>query len=597
MPAEAPPPVAPFPEPATLSAALERAAADPTAGLRLLDRRRTERWLGWEELALRARHGAGALRAAGVEPGDRVALVHPTGEEFFVAFFAVLAAGAAPVPLPPPTRLGRTAAHARRTLALARAAGARRLLAPENGCVLLGEPADPGDPGEMAVSSLAALPEAPPRDPFPARPDDLALVQLSSGTTADPRPVALSHRALLVQAAILNGFWPDDDTGEPPTALSWLPLFHDMGLIGCVLPALTRPSVLTLLPPELFAARPATWLRALSDTRATISPAPGFAFAHVLERVRDDDLEGVDLSAWKAALVGAEPVSPAVLDAFAERFEPYGLRREALTPVYGLAEAALAVTFSDLDAPYRAPGFDLERLGCGEAVPSPSGRRLVSVGRPVPGFEVAVLPPGDRPGTPEPAAGSLPAGRVGRVWLRGPSLMTGYLDRPEATGHALVHGWLDSGDLGFLHDGELYLTGRAKDLLILRGRNHAPHDLERAALAAAGAPGGRRVLEAAVAVSRLPDDDASVGAPGTGREELWLLLERRRHLPDADLGKTAASCRQAVLEETGLPPDHLVIVEAGALPRTSSGKLRRAEALTRLLAGDLPVVFGKTAAS
>lgn len=551
--------------PATVVEALARAGNDPTAGVRFLDRRERETWVSWADLDTRTRRVAGGLRAAGVEPGDRVALIFPSGEGFLAAFFGVLAAGAVPAPLDPPVRLGRLGDWPRRTATLIEAISARLVLFPDRLERFLDEVLRRVEP-DLGGLPLETAAEAAPGPRREAREDEPALIQLSSGTTASPKPIVLSHRALVAQARIIGDFWPEpDDPGDPrPTGLSWLPLHHDMGLIGCILPTVLRPSVLTLFPPELFAARPATWLRALSRTRATISAAPNFAYAYCVERIRDDELEGVDLSAWKAALNGSEAVSPATLRAFCDRFGRLGFRPEALTPVYGLAEAALAVTFSSLDRPFTSHRFDRQALAAeGVARESPQGWELASVGTPVPGVEVAVLPAGATPGSAEDP-GALPDGRVGRIWTRGPSLMDGYLDLPEETAKVLVHGWLDTGDLGFLHDGELHLTGRAKDVLVLRGRNYSPVDLERIATSVEGA-------RAAVAVSHLPEDGV--------REDLVLLVERRRGRSPAGDEALASACRKAVLKATGLVAGRVIVVESGALPRTSSGKLRRAEAL------------------
>lgn len=553
--------------PATVNEALARAGEDETAGVRFLDRRERETWRSWGELEARARRVAGGLHQAGVEPGDRLALVFPSGEGFLTAFFGALAAGAVPAPLDPPVRLGRLGDWPRRTAGLVEATSARGVLYPSRLRRFLDEvlPSSSTDLGGLPLEGLTESPPAPLRE---ARPDEPALIQLSSGTTSHPKPIVLSHRALVAQAQIIGDFWPEpEDAGQPrPTGLSWLPLHHDMGLIGCVLPTLLRPSVLTLFPPELFAARPATWLRALSRTRATISAAPNFAYAYCVERIRDDELDGVDLSAWRAALNGSEAVSPTTLRAFSDRFRRFGLRPEALTPVYGLAEAALAVTFSALDRPFTCQRFDRDALATESvARKKPGGWELASVGTPVPGVDVAILPPGATPASAD-EPGALPADRVGRIWTRGPSLMDGYLRRPEETAQVLVHGWLDTGDLGFFHDGELYLTGRAKDVLVLRGRNYAPVDLERIASSVDGAG-------AAVAVSRLPE--------GGDREDLALLVERRRSQPPERDEELATACRKAVLEATGLVAREVEVVEPGSLPRTSSGKLRRAAALRR----------------
>ena len=557
-------------EPQTLQDLLVRAAAregtahEETAhGLRFLDRRERVVAHSWAEIHLEATRVAGALVARGVRPGDRTALVFPTGPGFVHAFFAILLAGAVPVPLYPPVRLGRLDEYYRRTAAMLSAAGARLVLAEGRVARLLGlAVARTG----IDIATLESLIPSTRALPTPD-PDALALVQFSSGTTHHPKPVALSQRAVLAQTRILNSFWPDSRETHH-CGMSWLPLYHDMGLIGCIFPALERPGTLTLLGPELFVARPALWLRALSSTRATISPAPNFAFALATEKIQDHELEGVDLSAWRVALVGAETVVPAVLDAFAERFAPWGLRREALTPVYGLSEASLAVTFSALDKPFTAPRFDRGDLALGQATRAEDGIALASLGRPLPGFELHIAAQDDGP-RGEPLAED----RIGRLWIRGPSLMDGYLGRPEDTAEALVDGWLDTGDLGFLHQGDLFLTGRAKDVLILRGRNYGPDEVERAAWEVDGVRKG-----CVVAVSRTREEADG----GSATEELWIFAE---HARDAEIAPDALADAvvEAVLAATGLRAAKVRVLSPGTLPRTSSGKLRRAETLRRFL--------------
>ncbi len=547
----------------TLIDLLERAAAFPDQGLRLLDRREQETWLPWPEIRERAAAVAGRLRRRGVEAGERVALVFSTGEEFVAALFGVLAAGAVPAPLYPPLRFGRLEDYRRRTARMVEVCGARLVLV-EAAVRPVIEQTLAGSPPALGVTTLAELPAAPPGLET-AAPEALALVQFSSGTTGEPKPVGLSHRAICAQVRSLNAFWPDRD-GVEHSGVSWLPLYHDMGLIGCVFTALERPGTLTLFAPELFAARPALWLRTISRYRATLSPAPNFAYALAAERVRDEELEGVDLSCWRVALNGAEPVAAQTLERFSARFAAWGFRREAMTPVYGLSEAALAVTFSEPSLPPRSRRFErraLEREG--RAVEDPGGRELVSLGRPVPGFEISIR---DREGK---ELGPL---RVGRVFVRGPSLMTGYVGQPEATAEALREGWLDTGDLGLLCAGELFLVGRAKDVLILRGRNHDPHDVEHAAAAVPGARQG-----CAVAVSHF--------AEGAASERLLVFVEHARNVAAAARDELPQSARRAVLESTGLVPDEVVVLSPGSLPRTSSGKLRRQETLRRHLEGEL----------
>jgi len=545
----------------TLNMLLDRASRFPETGLRLLDRDERPLWLGWNEIAERARGVAGALAERGVARGDRVALIFPTGAEFFDAFFGVLLAGAVPVPLYPPVRLGRLDEYVDRTAAMLRATGARMVLSDARVRRLLGSVIERARP-PLGCWSPAQLGDGRYR-PVAVGPDDLGLVQFSSGTVVDPKPIALSHRALVAQTVRLNAFWPGTE-GRQESGVSWLPLYHDMGLIGCIFPALDRPAVVTLIPPEVFVARPATWLRAISRYGGTISPAPNFAYGLCVEKIRDEELDGVDLSRWRVAMSGAEPVAPRVLRAFRDRFRRWGFRAGALTPVYGLSEAALAVTFSEIEAPFLSRRFDRDELTeRGRAILADDGIELVSVGRPLPDFELEIRDRDDQLVGP---------GHVGRVMVRGPSLMEGYLGRLQDTARVVRDGWLDTGDLGFILDEELYLTGRAKEVLILRGRNHLPDEVEHAVDQVAGVRTG-----CVVAVSYLPE-----GGEG---EELVLLVEVRPAGPAVEA--LVAEIRRAVRAATGLHADWVELLEPGTLPRTSSGKLRRLEALRRWRAGTL----------
>jgi fatty-acyl-CoA synthase len=557
----------------TLQRQLLAAREHPEAGLRFVDGAERERFDSWAEIAARAARVAGGLAALGVAPGERVALVYPTGPEFFDAFFGALFAGAVPVPLYPPVRLARLAEYQARTAGMLRAAGAVALLADARLRPLVGEAVAAASPA-LGARTLAELPAAGELAREGAA-EELGLVQFSSGTTVEPKPVALTHRALLAQVAALNSFWPGA-LERHDSGVSWLPLYHDMGLIGAVLPALALPAVTTLLPPERFVARPALWLRALSRHRATISVAPNFAYALATERIRDEELDGCDLSAWRVALCGAEVVSAATLRAFAARFARWGFRAEALTPVYGLSEAALAVTFGELERPFKSVRIDRAALaGEARAVPAADGVELVAVGRPLPGFAIELRDGDGR---------SVAPGRIGRLFVRGPSLFREYLGLPGPSAAALRDGWLDTGDLGFEHDGELVLTGRAKDLLIVRGANHPPEEVERAVDAV---PGVRRGC--AVAVSERDDTSAT--------ERVLLFVEHRRGAPSGDLGRLAARCREAVTGATGLAVDEVHVLAPGALPRTSSGKLRRGETLALHRDGRLaaPPRFGALA--
>ncbi|HEX3126140.1 MAG TPA: fatty acyl-AMP ligase [Thermoanaerobaculia bacterium] len=532
-------------------------------GVRFLDRAERDTWFGWGEVRERALAVCGGLRELGIGRGERVALVFPTGIDFFDAFFGTLLAGAVPVPLYPPVRLGRMGEYQRRTARMLEVTRARLVLTDSRVRRILGEAVAAARPG-LGCRTVEEV-RARPGEAVRTDPSDLGLIQFSSGTTVDPKPVALSHRALVAQTEIIRSFWRDEP-GFRHTGVSWLPLYHDMGLIGCILPALALDTAITLLGPELFVARPALWLRAISRWKASVSPAPNFAYGLCLSRVTDEDMEGVDLSGWRHALTGAEAVTPSVARAFCERFARWGFRPEALTPVYGLSEAALAVTFSDLHRPFRSVRVDRDALSReGLVLEVNDGREIVSVGRPVPGLKLEIRDDEGR---------VLNAGRVGRVWVSGPSLMDGYLDSPEATARALQKGWLDTGDLGFLRGGELYLTGRAKDVVILRGRNHAPDDIERAV---DGLPGVR--IGCVVAASWLPENSDG--------ESLVLFVETSRQATPGQIEALPRACREAVLGATGLDVDEVVVLEPGTLPRTSSGKLRRREALRLWLAGEL----------
>ena len=551
------------PTPETLGDALERAALDREAGIRLLDRRECDTWMPWSEILAGSERVAAGLAASGLASGDRVGLIYPTSRELIEAFFGAALIGAVPACLPPPPRFASSKSYATRTSAMLDAGGVRMVLTEARGRERLSEILAPLPLGVRSLGDLAAGASTFARRAHSAA--DPALIQFSSGTTGAPRPASLSHRSVLGQARLLNSFWPEAD-GVRHVGCSWLPLYHDMGLIGCVMTALARPGELVLMPSEVFAARPAIWLRAISRFGATISPATNFAYAYCLESVRDEELEGVDLSRWSVALNGAEPISAGVMRGFTERFGRFGFPREALTPVYGLAEAALAVTFSEVARDFVSRRFDRASLTVGRrVVEDPEGREMVSVGRPVPGFELAIR---------NAERADLDEGVVGRIWTRGSTLMDGYLGRGDATREVLRDGWLDTGDIGFMDRDELYICGRAKDVIIVRGRNHSPVDIEHAVESVAGVNVG-----GAAAAGYFPE--------GCDREQVLVLVERTRGAGAAEHNGLAEACRKAVLLETGLDVDQVVLLAPDSIPRTSSGKVRRAEALRRYLAGEL----------
>ena len=524
-------------EPKTLAQCLERAAGT-NVGVHFGGRAGSDSdtYHSYADIHERATGVAAGLRSLGIVEGDRVAVAIPTSIEFYDGFFGAVLAGAVPVSLPLPRRFGPVDDYLRSTEGMLHACAARILLASERNKSLLSRA--PTELGTRCVSELrlSELREGP-QAKVEVSTDALSLVQFSSGTTDAPKAVALTHAQVLANvhaifAAFLTAY--PESHGFEHRGVSWLPLYHDMGLVGSFLTALVRPSPLALMSPELFVARPARWLQAISHYRASVSAAPHFAYAMCLERIRDDEIEGIDLSSWRLALDGAEAVTPTTLERFYDRFRHYGLREEALTPVYGLAEAGLAVTFSPPKRRFRVRTFE--------------GRPIVSAGEPLPGFEVKIA---------HEANGS------GRVLVRGPSIMSGYLGNDAATKSALVDGWLDTGDEGFLDDGELFLTGRDRDKVVLRGGNYAPELFEEALEGVAGVRTG-----AVVATSIVTD----------GGEELVILAESKSPEPDA-----VKSISAVLSERTGFVPHRVVLLDPGELPRTSSGKLRREEAARRFL--------------
>src|SRR6202011_2146658 len=353
------------------------AAAQTGTSLFFVNRKEEDQEVPMARVREHALSIAADLMGRGARKGDRGALVLPTPPECVACFFAVLCAGAIPVPLYPPVRLGRLDEYHRRTAAMLQAVDAalvvtderiRRFLgvavqisAPRLGCVTAS-----GLVGADAVEINVAA-------------EDVALIQFSSGTTRDPKRVALTHENLLFNLAAVASYFAEEGTPHP-VGVTWLPLYHDMGLIGNLLSAFYVPVRLVLLPPELFVAQPAAWLRAISRHRGTHSAAPNFAFSLCLKRIGDDELNGVDLSSWGLCLNGAEAVSAAVQRGFSERFGPWGFRASALTPCYGMAEASLAVTFKPVGTSLRTLGVDAAKLAA-EGVVKPGAKEVVSVGR------------------------------------------------------------------------------------------------------------------------------------------------------------------------------------------------------------------------
>jgi 1-acyl-sn-glycerol-3-phosphate acyltransferase len=493
-----------------------------------------------------ARLMAGALRDRGVSPGTPVALMLPTGVDFLRTFQGILLAGGIPVPLYPPARLDRLKDYAERQSAILRDCGAPLLV------TLPAVRALRGLLGGQAALATAEELLASGRSAEPARDDGSApaLIQYTSGSTGRPKGVLLTHANLLANIeAIAQGL------AARPTdvGVSWLPLYHDMGLIGSWLFCLVRGYPIVLLPPLAFLSRPERWLWAIHRHRATLSAAPNFAYELCARRIGDGALEGLDLSSWRCALNGAEPVSPDTLGRFLARFEPRGFRKEAMFPVYGLAENSVALLFPVPGGPPRIDRVDRSAFGeTGSARESTASNalRFVSVGRALPRHEVRIV---------AEDGGTCPERVVGRLHFRGPSMTRGYFRNEEATAAILRgDGFLDSGDLAYAAEGEVFITGRVKDLIIKAGRNIVPQEIEELA---GSVPGVRRGCVVAFGVPRESE----------GTEALVVVAETR----EKDHEALAAAVRTAVADALGLPPDEVVLVPPGAIPKTPSGKVRR----------------------
>ena len=488
--------------------------------------------LTYGELAARTRAVARSLRRRGLEPGQAVAIMLPTGAAYFPIFLGVLAAGGVPAPMYPPFRWTQIEEHLRRQarilencaattlVTVAHAQPAARLLqaqVPALRHVVTAEDLL----GEEKIPSLSIRAST-----------DTALLQYTSGSTGQPKGVVLTHANLL---ANIRAMGAAIGAAASDVFVSWLPLYHDMGLIGAWLGSLYYGMPLVLMPTQAFLARPARWLWAMHRYRATLSAGPNSAYEILATKVPDDELAGLDLSSWRVAFNGAEPVRAATLERFAKRFAPYGFDPRAAAPVYGLAECALGLTFPPLG---RDPLVD--------------ANGLVSCGRPLPGQEVRIV---------DPAGREAPERAEGRIEFRGPSATAGYFRNPEATRALLREGWLDTGDLGYIAAGELYITGRVKDVIIRGGQHIHPYDLEEAVGALAG------VRKGCVAVFGASDR-------ATRAERVVVVAETR-------LGERAARERlrrriaELALERLGVPADDIVLAEARVVLKTSSGKIRR----------------------
>ena len=502
-----------------------------------------------------AQQAACGLAALGIGHNDAVALMLPTSGAFFQAFLGAMLIGALPVPMYPPVRWSEIEEHVRGRAAILANCTARVLVTvPE--AQFIGKILRAELPHLQAVVSVDELRGAgEPGIASSASGRDMAMLQYTSGSTGDPKGVVLSHDNLLANIRAM-GSAAGVTSGD--RFVSWLPLYHDMGLIGAWLATMYYAVPLVLMPPTSFLARPARWLWTIHRYRATISAGPNFAYEIVASKLRDADLVGLDLSSWRLAFNGAEPVRAATLERFAARFARYGFDRRALTPVYGLAESALGLTFPPLRRGPWVERIDPHALAYeGIATPVPDGAadalEVVSCGRPLAGHEIRVVDDAER---------ELAARTEGRIEFRGPSATIGYHRKPEATAKLFRSDWLDTGDVGYIADGELFLTSRAKDLIKRGGHNIHPYDLEAAI---GDIPGIRKGCVAVFGTT----DRAS------GTERVIVVAETHQTNPSSRAALRDQIVALASVHLNG-PPDEVLLARARTVLKTSSGKIRRA---------------------
>jgi acyl-CoA synthetase (AMP-forming)/AMP-acid ligase II len=534
--------------------------------------------LTFAELYARALTVAASLVERG-QKGDRAALLFPPGLDFIIAFFGCLLAGVIAVPMMIPRRdSSRDASAAILVDCAARFAITSRDLImgtrPD-----LAERLSRADREWLFVDPLFAGPSQPACALPAIEADDIALLQYTSGSTSAPKGVIVTHRNLLENSEMIRNAFGNT---RRSTHLSWVPHYHDMGLILNIIQSLYIGALCVLLAPVSFMQRPLSWLRAINDYKAEIAGGPNFAFDLCIRRHRPEQMRGIDLSCWKLAYNGAEPVRSDTIERFAATFAPYGFDARSVHPAYGMAEATLLISSGERSSGAVTRTVSRDALQRGHAV-FPTGNedvyRIVGCGRRLPGERIAIVDPESRR--------RLGACLVGEVWVGGPNVAQGYWRNPEATNsvfRAVIAGedaesWLRTGDLGFLDDsGELFITGRIKDLIILRGANHYPQDIEDT------------VQESHPALRR--HCGAAFSMLDHNNEERLVVVQEfeRSHRQQIAIGEIVATIREAVTREHDIAPHEIVLIRTGTLPQTTSGKIQRNLARQMFLTGTLSVV-------
>jgi fatty-acyl-CoA synthase len=549
----------------TLPEALDEAAHSDAGYVFLASDGETRR--SYAEIYDASRRVAHALRALGLGRGDLVALVVGDAEQFLTTLFGASIAGVIPASLYPPATTSDLPRYLAATAGILRSCGARAVVTtaglqphldelrsrcPELSFVVACETLDAGESEPLRRVSA----------------DETAFVQFTSGSTSVPKGVVVTHRNL---SANIEAFSGPAGVGSSTSdiAVSWLPMYHDMGLVGMAIGAVYGRLSAVLFTPQAFVKRPVDWLRVISRYRGTVSFAPNFAYDLAVRRVKETDLEGLDLSCWRVAGCGAEPIHAPTLAAFAKKFGPVGFRETSFLPCYGLAEHVLAASFSP-----RGRSLCVERLSAdvvaGERLATSAGHgspsphvTVVSCGLPLPGHQIQIA---------DEFGSALPERAIGEIRLAGPSVTPGYYREAELTARTIRDGWLHTGDLGYVSNGELFVCGRVKDIIIVNGRKYHPQDLEWGIGDLAGIRRGRVVAFGTVA--------------GGKADRTVIVVEPSGTVPAEVL---ADSIRRRIVDLCGLLIDDVVLVPRGAVERTTSGKVRRAATKMRYERGDLDV--------
>jgi fatty-acyl-CoA synthase len=547
----------------TLGDALDYAAAGKR-GLNFHDARGTlTRPYAFSELRTDAIDAALRLIAMGVKPLDRIALVAETGPEFAALFFGVVYAGAWPVPLPLPTSFGGRDSYIEQISVQLASCDPSMLIYPPSLGEMAGEAARLAGVAGVDWGALEAMPA--PAAPLPrAKPDDIGYLQYSSGSTRFPHGVAVTHRALLNNlAAHSHGM----NLIESDRCVSWLPWYHDMGLVGCFLSPVANQLSVDYLKTEDFARRPLAWLDLVTrNSGTTVSYSPTFGYDICARRMSSQTKASgrFDLSRWRIAGNGADMIRPDVMQSFVDAFEEAGFRASAFLPSYGLAEATLAVSIMPPGEGIRVELVEETQLS-GTAAKQDRPQRyraIVNCGKPVRDMAVQVR---EEDGT------ALPDRAIGKLWCKGPSVMDCYFRDPESTRACLVDGWLDTGDMGYMSDGYVYIVGRAKDMIIVNGKNHWPQDIEWAVEQLPGFKAG---------------DIAAFAITTPGGEETPAVLVQCRSSDEHERVRLREEIREKVRSVTGMNCV-IELIPPRTLPRTSSGKLSRAKARNLYLAGEI----------